>query len=122
MSIGVSPLVKKIADAIAAAEGYGVVGARPTRNNNPGDLTYAFGYPTTGKDGMFPIFATPADGYNALYQQVSEMVNDTSSIYSSDMTIADIGSHYAPGQPDWVTNVSNALGVSPDTPISEIPV
>src|ERR1700688_3838241 len=73
-----SPIVTKISQAIAAAEGFNVAGSRPSRNNNPGDLTSTFGFATTGTDGMFPVFASVTDGWNALYMQVSDMLSGNS--------------------------------------------
>lgn len=112
-----SSVVIRIAQAIASAEGFHTSGSRPNRNNNPGDLTYAFGYPTSGVDGAFPIFSTVTDGWNALYTQVQEMFDGTSAYYNPGMTISQIGLLYAGGDPNWATNVASYLGVTPDTVI-----
>lgn len=114
--------IDNLASAIAFAEGFYAAYSRPARNNNPGDLTYAFGYPTMGQDGPFPIFATVDDGWLALKKQVSEMLDDTSKNFKSTMTIAQIGIVYAGGDPggNWARNVAQYLGVTTDTVIGTI--
>ncbi len=116
---GFSDQVQRIAKAIADAEGFGPVGNRATRNNNPGDLTYSFGFATIGQDGPFPIFASVTDGWNALYTQIEDIFSG-SSHWSPDMSIAQIGQTYANGDPNWSINVANALGVDVNTPLSEV--
>lgn len=113
-------IVDRIADAIAFAEGFYTSGSRAWRNNNPGDLTYAFGFPTTGMDGPFPVFQTIDAGWAALKTQIGEMLDNTSSIYNSAMTIAQIGASYAGGDPNWAHNVAARLGVTVDTVISQV--
>jgi len=112
--------IDRIADAIAYAEGFYTAGTRPARNNNPGDLTMDFGFPTLGMDGPFPIFATLEDGWRALKKQVSEILDNTSTIYNADMRIVDIAMHYANGDLAWAGNVAARLGVSPYTRISDV--
>ena len=106
-----------IATAIATAEGYGVPGAIPTVNNNPGDLRSWPGVPT-GANG-FAVFPTPEAGQAALQAQVNSMLDSTSSYYNSNMTIAQVASIYSPdGATNWANNVSAALGVSPNTTLA----
>lgn len=60
--------IETIVKAMAEMEGYGIPGARPTRNNNPLNLTYTpytAGLGAVGKDGRFCIFATPQLGFKA---------------------------------------------------------
>lgn len=113
-------VVVKIGQAIATAEGFFVAGSRAARNNNPGNVTYAFGYATAGQDGPFPIFATLTDGWNALYAQIAAMFDGSSSYYSPAMTIAQIGLVYAGGDPNWAANVASTLGVTVNTPLSQV--
>lgn len=104
---GLSPL----GQAIANAEGYGVPGAIPTLNNNPGDLT---------DGGKILSYGSITDGINALQSQVTAMLTGSSKYYNPSMTIAEVGQTYANGDPAWAANVSNYLGVSPDTPIGQL--
>ncbi len=58
-----------IAEAISRMEGYGVPGARPTRNNNPGDIEFgpfAQAHGATGGDPRFAIFPTVDAGMACL--------------------------------------------------------
>lgn len=112
--------VQAIAKAIALAEGFYVSGSIPQRANNPGDLVEGdIGNGTLGAG--ITVFATPEDGWNALYNQVSKMLNGTSHIYSPNMTIAQVAGKYtATQQTAWANNVSGSLGVSPDTTLSDI--
>lgn len=115
-----SPIVSKIAQAIATAEGFHIQGSRPQRNNNPGDLTSSFGFQTSGQDGPFPVFQSVTNGWNALYMQVSDMLSGNSSYYNPGMTISQIGAAYAPNQPQWANNVASALGVTTETVLGDI--
>jgi len=119
--MGYSDLVKKIAHAIATAEGFFIAGSVPQRNNNPGDIKADLIGKAVGFDSRgFAIFATPEDGWNNLYAQVQGMVSGSSRIYSPSMTIAQVADHYAEGDPNWSANVAAALGVTPDTPLNQV--
>lgn len=113
--------VNRIAQAIAFAEGFYVSGSRAERNNNPGNLTYAFGFPTSGYDGMFPIFATLEGGWAALHTQIQMMLDGTSALYSPDMTILEVARIYTTTEQEfWANNVASNLGVTISTPISAV--
>jgi hypothetical protein len=114
MKSEVDARVKKIAEAIATAEGYYVPGSLPQRLNNPGSLK--------GADGALLTFATPQDGWQALYHQVELILSGGSKWYRPDMTINEIAQIYTGGdKPDaWARIVSWKLGVTPDTPVSEV--
>jgi hypothetical protein len=113
--------VKRLAAAIVNAEGANVTGSLPNLYNNPGDLTQD----TTGKgigigsQGLIQ-YASYNDGLEALYTQVQKMFDGTSAYYSSDMTIAQVAQQYATDWQNWANNVANYLGVSINTPISQI--
>ena len=114
LSMTVSPLIQKFANAIANAEGFQVVGSIPNRNNNPGDITD----PATGS---FMSYATPDDGWNALYSQVSAMFSGTSRYYNPSMTISQVAQIYSPdGWLNWANNVASYLGVSTDTTLNDL--
>jgi len=114
MKTEVDTRVKKIAEAIAAAEGYYVSGSLPQRLNNPGSLK--------GSDGKLVAFASAQDGWNALYRQVQLILLGASKWYTPDMSIEEIARVYTGGdKPDvWASIVAAKLGVTPDTPISQV--
>lgn len=117
----VSPAVKKISEAIAYAEGFNLPNSRPQRNNNPGDIEADLIHKAIGYDGPFPIYATPEDGWENLYTQVSRMLSGTSGKYSPSESISQIAHTYAgKGWYDWANNVANYLGVSTDTTLEQI--
>jgi hypothetical protein len=64
-------MMSKLAQLIGKREGFGVTGALPTRNNNPGDLMHAPGedHPADAPNsiGSFP---TPQQGWAALEEQL----------------------------------------------------
>src|SRR5579862_526367 len=99
-----------LALAIAQAEGFGIPGTKPTRQNNPGDISSGGGIAT---------FPTVDAGWAALDNQLTLIANGASSYYSPDMTLAQIGAVWANGDPNWASNVANALGVSPDTTFAD---
>lgn len=110
-----SPQIDAMALAIQKAEG------SKSSWNNPGDLTKSFGFATTGvaNSAGVLIFATSDDGWNALYAQLSAIVNGNSH-YTLDTTLADFGSGYSGGDPNWAVNVANALGVGTDATLGDV--
>jgi hypothetical protein len=113
-------VISKIADAIAFAEGYFVAGSRPRRNNNPGDLETDLTGKAAGWDGPYVVYATPADGQEALERQVTLMFGG-SHVYSPSMSIAEVAKHYtATEQEAWARNVAARLGVGVETRLEEI--
>lgn len=109
--------LKNFARAIASAEGYGVPGAIPTVANNPGDLKL-------GGDTLngISVFANAEEGWSKLYRQIALIVNGSSSYYNLDMSIAEMGSIYANGDPAWARNVAGYLGVSTDAQLWEVAI
>lgn len=113
--------VKRIAQAIATAEGFYVAGSRPARNHNPGDMTADLIGKKVGMDGSFVVYETDDDGWQNLYRQIEKWLNGDSSHATADSTITDISQFYTTtDQTAWATNVANSLGVSLDTPIGEV--
>lgn len=114
-------VINAFAVAIAFAEGFYVNGSRSQRNHNPGDLTIDTIGLAVGRDGPFVVYANDNDGWMALREQVRKIVTNTSSIYNSNMTIADIAEKYTTTeQSAWALNVATKLGVSPDTRIGDL--
>jgi hypothetical protein len=112
-----------IAQAIASAEGFGVIGSRPWRNHNPGDMTKDLTDRAAGTDGPFVVFLNDEDGWQNLYTQVRAMLAGPpySSIYSPGMSIAEVASHYtSTQQTEWAANVAAHLGVTPDTTLEQV--
>jgi len=109
-----SPAIQAIAQAIASAEGYGPPGNIPTKANNPGDLVLGDqgnGVLVSSGGERITVFPNVNAGWQALYNQISLMINGGSSNYNLNMTWAQIGAKWAgPGTP-WGANVAAALGV-----------
>lgn len=113
--------VKRIAQAIATAEGFYVAGSRPARNHNPGDMTADLIGKKVGMDGSFVVYASDDDGWENLYHQINLWLSGGSSHATAQSTITDISQFYTTtDQTAWAANVANSLGVSLDTPIGEV--
>jgi hypothetical protein len=112
---------KLLAGAIAVAEGFGLPGARPTRDHNPGDMTSDLIGKAVGKDGAFVVYANDDDGWMNLYYQCDLWLSGQSAHAGPDSTIQQIADFYtATQQSIWANNVANHLGVSVDTPIGSL--
>jgi len=121
MNTSADDRTQKLAQAIASAEGFYKAGSRPQRNNNPGDMTQDLIGKAVGTDGPFVIYATPEDGWANLYAQINKWYSGTSNNADGTNTIFDLSRFYTTTDKDaWAVNVSNALGVSQDTPINQI--
>lgn len=111
-----------ICRAVAQAEGYNAGrGAAPFDLNNPGDLSPGdeHGQATAGAaefhGGSYIIhFATPADGWQALYAKFSNIVNGSSKVYGADWSWSQVGQTYA-ADPQWALHVATLLGVDPSS-------
>jgi hypothetical protein len=113
--------VKRIAQAIATAEGFYVAGSRPARNHNPGDMTADLIGKKVGMDGAFVVYSTDDDGWENLYHQIGLWINGGSSHATAQSTISDLSQFYTTtDQTAWAATVANSLGVSLDTPIGEV--
>lgn len=115
--------IQKFAHAIAKAEGFGVKGAKPTRNRNPGDIRASAGVKYPGQIGRdrfgYVIFRTERDGWRALEAQIEKLVAGESRYYSVNMELREYAKKYATS-PTWVKNVAHNLGVTPRTQIFEV--
>jgi hypothetical protein len=113
-----SAKIRVFAAAIARAEGYGVTGAIPTVNNNPGDLMMVG---DAGRDAHgYAVYSTPNAGWNALYHQVSLYVAGASaSGINLNSTILDLARKYTGTQQAvWAQNVADYLGGSVNDKLS----
>jgi hypothetical protein len=109
--------IRRIAQAIARAEGYGIRNAIPTLRNNPGNIR-----DNTKPGSPIATYPTIAAGWEALYNQVSRMLSG-STLYPRGWTLAQVAQRYT-GEVrymDWANNVARFLGVSPYIIFSEIP-
>lgn len=108
--------VVRLAKAISVAEGSNPAWC------NPGDMTYAHGHPTKGTvnaDGVL-WFESIDDGWDALYHEVSLMLNGRSHVYKLTDTLIEVGFKYSNGDRDWALNVANYLGVAENTTLQEL--
>ena len=120
--------MKKFAQAISKAEGYGLPGAVPTLANNPGDLKIpGWTGESLGKGISVFDFDTidspvaPNGGWARLFHQLSLIAAGDSAVYDPDETISEMAQKWTATDPDaWANNVANSLGVSVDTPIGEL--
>lgn len=124
-STSYSEAIKRVARAIASAEGFGVPGAIPTVANNPGDLVIPGWSPTIGDStGMggpgIAVFDSVDYGWSRLYRQLALILQGGSAHYNLDMSIADMGQKWAYGDPNWAHNVARALNVSTNTPLWQV--
>jgi hypothetical protein len=112
-----SDRVKRLAEAIARAEGWYATGAtqnRGQRANNPGNIMTP--------EWTLVQYPTAAAGWDALYRQVELALSGQSRHYRPDMTIWQMAEIYVghAGWENWARNVSSALGVPSSTPIGQV--
>jgi len=88
-------------------------------NNNPGNLRFADQEGARKGEGGFAAFDTPAAGFKALQNQIAL---DT----KRGKTLSGFVSKYAPPSENntsqYLAQATKELGVSPNTPLSQIPV
>lgn len=90
--------------------------------NNPGDLTYSFGFVIVGvanSEGVLK-FKLKEDGEHALCIQCHLMLTGKSHVYHLDQSLADAGLEYAHGDTHWGPNVAAFLGVPPTTTFRQL--
>jgi hypothetical protein len=113
--------VWSIAQAIAIAEGANIAGSNPDRLNNPGDISD--GFKTFGGEAHsgsnVTHFPDKETGWQWLYNKIQNIWDGNSSVYSPDMTWTQIAQKWAGNWQAWVANVTNQLGVSPDSTLNQ---
>jgi hypothetical protein len=108
------------AKAIAKAEGFGIPGKIPTLANNPGDLEIPGWMGQKLGEGI-SVFSSANEGWDRLYRQLQLIVNGESVEYSLSDTIQTMASKWTKtDSTTWALIVSSTLGVSADTPLSEV--
>jgi hypothetical protein len=107
----------KLAALIAQQEGFGIAGALPTRNMNPGDLRHAplEEHPANAPDSI-GSFADVQEGWDALQRQLQ--------LYADrGLTLQQAIYEFAPpsenASASYLQFVCNGLGCSPDTLVSQ---
>lgn len=108
--------MSKLAQLIAKQEGFGIPGALPTRNCNPGDLEHAPGEVHTGSS---PIgsFATAQEGWDALERQLQLFADHSMTLRAAIYAFAPPSENDSARYLDFICE---GLGnVSPEMPVSE---
>lgn len=115
--------VQLLAQAIAVAEGFNVIGSVPWRAHNPGDLgpgDCGSQYATIAADGSdVCLLPDDATGWNLLYAKLSRIASGQSSSYPLSFTFTQMAQRYAGNWQAWVNNVTSYLGVSPSMTLGE---
>ena len=110
-------MIPKIAQLIAKEEGYGIPGALPTRDNNPGDLRHSpHSFHSADAPDAIGQIDTPADGWADLVRQLD--------IYAArGLTVAQAIYEWAPptenNTAQYLAFVVKGLGCSSDTLLSD---
>lgn len=113
---------QQLMQAIARAEGFGVPGEVPTLYHNPGDLGPgdAPGFNAVFHSGSNVVqFPDDATGWSYLHDKLYRILSGQSSTYPLGMSITQMAQKYAGNWQAWAANVAAALGVSPDTTLSD---
>lgn len=110
--------LQALMEAIGKQEGFGVPGARPTRNCNPGDLKALFGRCWYGQIGFdsegFVIFDSPVNGWRALGMDITNHARK-----NPGQSLAGFIAQFAPSSENntaaYIHAVASALAVDPVT-------
>ncbi len=109
--------------AIAKAEGFFIKGSIPNRDHNPGDIKAIHGYTFPGQIGIdrhgHVIFKNDNKGWAALQNQVRKMCVNQGR-YSPQMSIQQIGRHYAKNWKQWSSNVARNMKCDPRVTLAEL--
>ena len=115
-------LVESIAQAIATMEGFFNSGSLAQRNNNPGNLRSWGSAPIVGG---YAQFATPEDGWNALYSQVNTNIGRGLNLYEFFGGKPGIYPGYAPSADQnhpiqYAQFVGQQAGINPAEPLNSL--
>lgn len=115
------PRITEWAEAIKEFEGY-YEGSVSFRNNNPGNLKFAYQKGAIGKDEQgHAIFKTYEDGWNALIRQLTLAATGMSAAYKATMTLREFFAKYAEAnQEQYAQFIAEKLGVPTDTKIKTL--
>jgi uncharacterized membrane protein len=110
--------VSLAAQLFASKEGFGKVGARPTVNNNPGDLRHAPGEQhTPGDPDGIGKFATAEEGWAALEHQLELYAQRGFSLQKAVYTFAPPSENKTA---EYLDYLCEHLGCSADTPMETV--
>lgn len=112
--------VELLAEGFAIAEGYPNAHSIPWRTKNPGDL--CIGDLGSGVLNHKTIFATHAQGWEALRLQARKILTGDHSIYRPTMTLLEVAIRYT-GQDhaaDWAHIVSVHCGIPTNAAIGTL--
>ena len=119
---GLGATVSDLANAIARMEGYNVAGSIAATNNNPGNLRSGTGQ--IGTANGFAVFATPADGFAALDNQIQ--INENLGLNLNQFFAGEPGVYagYAPSADSnnpatYAANVASWTGIDPTIPLTQ---
>lgn len=113
-----------LASLIAKREGFGIPGALPTRQNNPGDLMHAPGeiHPANAPNSIGSFDSIEA-GWAALERQLQLFAARRIQPDNHLMTIQDMVYVYAPPSSndtaDYLNFVCEGLGCGPNTTVAD---
>ncbi len=108
-------MIPRLAELIAQEEGYGIPGAVPTRDSNPGDLRHSpHSFHTADDPDGIGIIDNPADGWNDLVRQLNLFAAEYPK-----WTITDFIYTYAPPTENntwgYLTYICQGLGCAMST-------
>jgi hypothetical protein len=112
-------MIPRIAELIAKEEGYGIPGALPTRDFNPGDLRHSpHSFHLPGAPNAIGQIDNATDGWNDLVRQLDLYVQD-----HPQWTVADAIYEWAPPNENnteaYLNYVTTGLGCSAETLLSD---
>ncbi len=112
-------MIPRLAELIAAEEGYGIPGALPTRDHNPGDLRHSpHSFHSSDAPDAIGEIDTPVDGWNDLVRQLALYAGRAPA-----MTLAQAIYDWAPPSENnsaaYLAYIVKGLGVSSDTPLTD---
>ncbi len=115
-------LTEQIAQAIATMEGFYTSGSVAQRQNNPGNLRSWGSAPVVGG---YAQFASAADGWNALYQQINLNIGRGLTLYEFFAGKPGVYAGYSPSadqnQPiQYAQFVGQQIGVNPAVPLNSL--
>lgn len=112
-------MIPRIGELIAQEEGYGIPGALPTRNHNPGDLRHSpHSFHTPTAPNAIGNIPTAEEGWDDLIRQLNIYVTEDPTI-----TVAQAIFKWAPPSENnsiaYLNYVVKGLECTPDTLLSD---